>query len=148
MQIETRRRVWFEAAPVAVWAALICVEEYRTWWPWLHGLDAAGFEPGSVWQCTVQPPVPYQLRFTLRLEDVEPERSASASIDGDIAGRARIDLMPVDGGTELTLVAKLRPVRGLLVAVSTVAAPVARWAHDWVLETGVRQFGDRALDER
>jgi len=41
---------------------------------------------------------------------------------------------------ELHLVSELTPTNAVLRAVSQFAAPVARFGHEWVLDTGLRQF--------
>jgi hypothetical protein len=42
-------------------------------------------------------------------------------------------------------VSHLEPGNSLLRAVARLAAPVVRYGHDWVLDTGARQFIDRAV---
>lgn len=147
--VRSDRRFRFDVEPAVTWDALTSVESYQRWWPWLRRFEAAGFEPGATWRCTVQPPLPYSLRFELRLEEVEAERYATALVDGDIRGHAALELSPTgDGATEVRLVSVLAPASGVLRAVTRVAAPVARYGHDWVLDAGLRQFRQRALDGR
>jgi hypothetical protein len=93
----------------------------------------------------VQPPLPYSLRFRITLDEIEHGRFAAATIDGDITGTARIDVTPTDAGSELRLVSRLAPANGWLRAVSAVARPIAQMGHDWVIDTGLRQFRAKAL---
>jgi hypothetical protein len=53
-----------------------------------------------------------------------------------------------DGGCEARLQSRLVPANQVLRAIATLARPVARFGHDWVLDTGLRQFRSRAFDGR
>lgn len=146
--IRSDRRHRFPVPVDDLWAALARTDDYRTWWPWLRRLDAARFEEGATWRCEVQPPLPYVLRFDVHLEEVAAPRFVTARIEGDIAGHAAVDLRPLEGGaSEVRLVAALAPASPTLRAVGRVAAPIVRFGHDWVLDTGLRQFRRRGLGE-
>jgi hypothetical protein len=122
------------------------VGAYRSWWPWLTRFDADGFEPGSTWRCAVQPPMPYTLRFTIRLDDVDAPARASATISGDIEGEATLSIDGnADGGSTVRLRSALAPANPLLRGVALFARPIVRFGHDWVLDTGASQFRRRAL---
>jgi hypothetical protein len=140
LEVRSDRRYRFAIGPEELWPRMARVEDYQTWWPWLRHCDAEAFEPGARWTCVVQPPLPYSLRFRITLDEIDHGRFAAATIDGDITGTARIDVTPVDEGSELRLVSQLAPANTLLRAVSVVARPIARLGHDWVLDTGLRQF--------
>ena len=145
MEVRSDRRYRFPVGPEELWPVLTRVEDYRSWWPWLRGFDATSFEAGQAWTCVVQPPLPYTLRFRIVLDAVDPERGAAATVDGDIVGDARLQLTATDDGCEARLVSHLSPANQVLRAVALVARPVARLGHDWVLDTGLRQFRSRAL---
>ena len=126
------------------------VASYRTWWPWLRRFDASALAPGEVWVCEVRPPLPYVVTFSMTVEDVVAEALVVATLVGDIRGTARLTLRPVPGmgpdpGTELRLAADLAPASLLLRTVMVGAGPVARFGHDWVIDTGARQFAERAF---
>jgi uncharacterized protein YndB with AHSA1/START domain len=145
VQVRSDRRYRFNVGPEVLWPVLTRVEDYRSWWPWLRRFDATTFEPGAAWTCVVQPPLPYSLRFRIVLDEIDPCRSATARVDGDIVGDARLELTPTDEGTEVRLRSSLAPENQLLRAIARVARPVAQLGHDWVLDTGLRQFRSRAL---
>ncbi|MBA2496107.1 MAG: hypothetical protein H0V33_03270 [Acidimicrobiia bacterium] len=145
MDVRSDRRYRFAVEPAQLWAVLARTDDYRGWWPWLRHLDGAALVPGTVWDCVVQPPLPYVLRFTLRIVDVDEERSVVALVDGDLTGDARLDIAATGDGSELHLVSRLAPSNAVLRSVARLAAPVVRFGHDWVLDTGVRQFRERAL---
>ena len=145
MQIRSDRRHAFTVPPAALWAAMEQVDAYRDWWPWLRHFDAAGLAAGTTWLAIVQPPLPYRLQFELHLDEVDAPRSVSATVTGDIAGNARLEITATPEGSELHLLSELEPTNAVLRAVANVAAPIARFGHEWVLDTGLRQFRARAL---
>lgn len=147
MRIASDRSYEFGLAPGDLWESFTQVDRYRQWWPWLHHLDGARFEVGSVWHCSVHPPLPYAVRFTLTLEEVAGPSLAVAAIDGDIVGTARLEISEVAGGSQARLLSDLAPRNGLLQAMALLARPVARFGHDWVLDHGARQFSE-AVDTR
>jgi len=144
MEVRSERRHRFAVAPDELWAAMTSVEDYRRWWPWLRGFEGS-FVEGDRWECEVQPPLPYALKFSLRLEEVVAPRFVTATVHGDIIGHAAIDITPTGDGSDLRLVSVLAPANGMLRAIARVARPVVRFGHDWVLDTGVRQFRKRAF---
>jgi uncharacterized protein YndB with AHSA1/START domain len=140
MRIRSDRRHTFAMPPEHLWAAIARVEDYRRWWPWLRHLDATGLEPGATWTATVQPPLPYRLTFELHLVAVQAPVLVAADVTGDIEGEARLELSPAAVGSELHLTSTLVPTNRVLRAVAQVAEPMARFGHQWVLDTGLRQF--------
>jgi hypothetical protein len=145
VRVRSDRHYRFDVPPQRLWERMTAVDEYRTWWPWLHGLDADRFEPGASWTCVIQPPLPYTLRFDLRLVAVEAPTLAIARLEGDIVGDAQLDVVAAGAGAQARLVSDLAPGNRMLRAVAGVARPLARFGHDWVLDTGARQFREQAL---
>ena len=145
MELRSDRRYPMPAETAAVWAAIGSVDQYRQWWPWLRQFEAEGLVEGDVWVCAIQPPLPYSLRFTVRIDHLEVPGTIEVTIDGDVTGTARVELVPSAEGSEIHLVASLSPSRRWLQAVSILARPLARFGHDWILDTGARQFAERAL---
>lgn len=123
------------------------VEEFRSWWPWLRHFDADGLRVGAVWSCVVQPPLPYRLRFDLTVIEVVPGQAVRVTVAGDIVGTAQLEIHAREDGSELHLVSDLAARHPALKAASAVARPLAQLGHDWVLDTGLRQFRQRALGE-
>ena len=123
----------------AFWTRIGDVGKYREWWPWLRQFDASALAPGAVWQCAVRPQLPYTVRFTVMVEAVAEARSISVTIDGDIAGSALLEIAEAEGGCQLRLTSRLRP-SSIPLRWLSVVPPLARWGHNWVLDTGARQF--------
>ena len=144
MQIRSDQTHVVERSVAEVWDAIGRTEDFRSWWPWLRRLDASGVIEGDEWRCTVQPPLPYVLRFTIEIDEVEDGRRVSAIVTGDIVGTAELWLSAVDDGCSVRLASVLEPSNRALKLVSGLAPWMARFGHDWVVRTGLDQFRRRA----
>lgn len=136
-------RHWtFDLGPDDLWARLSSCDDYQDWWPWLRGLDRdGGFRQGARWHCEVAPPLPYVVRFTVELLEVEPPRRVAASVVGDVVGEAELRVEPVGvQRSRAWLGSRLAPAHPLLRAFGAIARPAVEWGHDWVLDQGRRQF--------
>lgn len=139
-------RIWvFEATPADVWALLGSTDEYRRWWPWLASLDVDGLREGAVARCVVRPPLPYRLRFDVRLDRVESGRLIEGTVTGDLRGPARLELSPAPRGCEARLGWRVEVASPFLARLARFGRPVMQWGHDLVVDMGVRQFRRRAL---
>jgi uncharacterized protein YndB with AHSA1/START domain len=143
--IKSDRRYTFDAPPEAVWKAMASVDQFSVWWPWLRRLEATELAAGESWECLIQPPLPYAVRVGITLDEVIAPTLIVATVSEDITGHARVDLVARGAGTEARLRSELAPTNRLLRAMSVFALPIARFGHDWVLDTGARQFRARAL---
>jgi hypothetical protein len=137
------RSYQFPMPPDTLWAALANTGEYRSWWPWLTNLDADGLVAGAVWHCTVRPPLPYALRFEIHLDNVARPTLVTAHLSGDIVGHSRLAIAPHRTGCEVQLTSTLAPSRRALGMIEPLARPIIRRAHNWVIDTGARQFQHR-----
>jgi uncharacterized protein YndB with AHSA1/START domain len=129
-----------------VWTLISDVSRYRSWWPWLRGFQAAALAEGEEWRCEAQPPVPYPVRFRVRIEHVEAPLLVRATVSGDVVGTATLSLHEAETGCTATLESSLAPGNAALRLVSRFAGPIARFGHDWVLDAGARQFIARAVE--
>ncbi len=129
-----------------VWRLISDVSVYRAWWPWLRAFDAAALAEGEEWRCQVQPPVPYVVRFGVTIGQVEAAALVRATVSGDVVGDATLTLEDADVGCATTLHSSLAPGNAALRLVSRFAAPVARFGHDWILDSGAHQFIARAVE--
>jgi hypothetical protein len=129
----------------AVWSQISEVREFRRWWPWLRACDAVALAAGEVWHCEVQPPLPYPLRFRVVIDEVKAPLLVRARVEGDVVGDAAVELHEAAGGCVASLHSRLAPGNGALRFMSRFAAPIARFGHDWVLDSGARQFIARAV---
>ena len=141
MLIRSDRRYDLDVAVPYVWDAMASPADFTGWWPWLGAFDGRRLAPGERWNCVVQPPLPYRVGFLLTIGEVIEEEVVTATVSGDIRGKARIDLVPrEEGGSIVRLRAELSPSNAALQVVARIARPVVTFGHDWVLDTGFRQF--------
>jgi len=145
VDVRSDRTHSFSSPPEHVWTALGRVDSYRRWWPWLRAFDAHGLVAGDRWDCTVRPPLPYALHFTVELHEVDEPRRIRATVSGDIRGTALVELTPTPDGCDVRLASILAPTGRPLRAVTRFTPWLARFGHDWVLNTGLGQFRRRAL---
>ncbi len=144
MELVSDRRYRFAVVPDALWAAIAETSDYQRWWPWLTTFDADGLIAGAVWRCAVRPPLPYTMRFTISLDEVVAPSLVAATVHGDIAGTARVEVAADGDGSAVRLRSSLAPSSPLFGIVAGIARPFVRRGHDWVLDTGARQFAGRA----
>jgi hypothetical protein len=143
-RIDTSRSVWLDADPDELWVKLHQVDEYPTWWPWLHRFDGQVLAAGERWQCRIKPPLPWSLDVTVAIDHVG-DRDVRATVDGDVAGTAAVAVRPINGGAEITLVSSLRARGGATAALQRLLPDVSRMAHDRVVDRALAQFSRRAL---
>jgi hypothetical protein len=143
--IATAHRYEIPLSVQSVWDQISETSNYRHWWSWLRSFDAPALAQGEEWRCEVQPPVPYLVRFRVALEQVRAPVLVRARVLGDVVGTATLSLEEAAVGCVATLESSLAPGNAALRFVSRFAAPLARFGHDWVLDTGARQFIARAV---
>lgn len=145
MIVRSKRRYDFAADRPRVWAAMGAVDEFRDWWPWLRRFESEGLVAGDVWRCTVKPPLPYVMRFTVAIDAVVEHERIEATVGGDVTGTVRIELTDRTPGCRVQLTSALEPDSGWVRALTIVGRPLVSFGHDWVLDTGARQFYEHAF---
>jgi uncharacterized protein YndB with AHSA1/START domain len=143
--ITTVRRYELPLVREAVWSLITEVGNHRRWWSWLRACDTTALAVGEEWGCEVQPPVPYAVRFRVSIKHVAKPTLVRARVSGDVVGDAVLTLEEQERSTVAVLRSALAPGNTALQLVSRFAAPVARFGHDWVLDSGARQFVARAV---
>jgi uncharacterized protein YndB with AHSA1/START domain len=140
------RRWRFDVPVERLWEVLADTGSYGRWWWWLLSYEPVPLEAGAVARFRVRGPLPYRLSFSARVDEVIEKDSVRASISGDLAGPASLEVSAtVDGGSEARLAWELCAKRPLLVRTARVARPAMVWGHDLVVAAGVRQFRRKAL---
>lgn len=140
------RRFDLAATPDALWTTLQRTDEYPEWWSWLRKLDGGELREGAVARCAVQGPLLYTLHFEIVVQRVVRHERVETRVRGDLDGPARLEIEPGSGGSSARLVWSLELRDSLLRPLSLVARPVMEWAHDRVIEVGLRDFERRALN--
>jgi hypothetical protein len=145
------RRWTFPVGPDELWSTLGRTRDYPSWWSWLRQFDtdgvAAGLQAGTRARCVIRAPLPYVLHLTIEVDRVVEEQLVETRIQGDLEGPARLELAPAAGGTTARLAWSLQLRDPVLRRFAVVARPAMAWAHDRIVEVGVRQFVHRALPE-
>ncbi len=150
-------RVWhFDVTPAELWSTLSHTERYREWWPWLRTFEAVGGDEGDedvlatgrIAHVVIQAPLPYQLHCDVRVVDAVRDQRLVTTVDGDLQGPARLELRPVEGGTEARLAWEFELRAPMLRTLSIIGRPAMAWAHDRIVERGLVQFEGHALRER
>jgi uncharacterized protein YndB with AHSA1/START domain len=129
-----------------LWSILTRTDEYPGWWPWLGHVDGDGLEPGAVAHCVVRAPIPYRLRFEVVVQDVVPRERVDAVVRGDLDGPATLEIRASGDRSTARLVWRLELRDRVLRRVATIARPAMVWAHDRIIDVGLRSFEARALD--
>jgi len=144
--ITSRRAFTVRLAPGPLWQHMGSVQEFQTWWPWLRDFSGGPPVTGALWHCTVRPPLLYRVRFDVHLDEVTAERRIAATVMGDVAGTALVELTPVAIGTEVAVSSTLEPRSPMLRSVAIMAPPLARRGHDWVLTRAALDFPDYVVE--
>ena len=140
-------RSWsFPLPPDALWAVFERTDAYLDWWSWLREFESDGLRPGTTARCTIQSPLPYALRCTIRIDAVTAPELVVATVDGDLRGPARLEIVGDGDGSVARLVWALGLGNPVLAGLARAGRPMMAWAHDVVVAAGVEQFRRRALD--
>lgn len=140
------RRFLLDVDPRELWDLLGRTDRYVDWWSWLESLRGGGLGAGDVTHCVVRAPLPYSLRFSVRVEEVVPTRAIRTRVSGDLEGPARLEIAAAPEGSEARLSWELELRDRVLRPLSVVTRPAMRWAHDRVVDVGLTEFRRRAVD--
>ena len=130
----------FAATPEQVWAVLERFEALAATWPWLRELriDGTGLQQGTVIRGVVAPPVPYQMRLTVVLDDCAPAKYINASVHGDLEGRAHIAFDRDGFETRANVCWTIEMMQPPMRVAARVAPRLLRWGHDRVVAATVK----------
>ena len=144
--ITTEHRYELPIKRSAVWALISDVDAYQSWWSWLRVFEASGLKKDAEWRCEVQPPLPYPVRFRVVIEETKRASFIRARVEGDVIGTASLTFTDNGpAGCVARLASSLAPGNTTLRLMSRLAAPLARFGHDYVLDSGARLFIARAI---
>ena len=136
--------------PVAqLWARLVQVDRFSSWWSWLRefSVEGNGLEHGTVLHGIVAPPLPYRMRLDVVLDECVPERRITAFVHGDLEGAASLTFDGDDAETRAhatwTIEMMQRPMR----VAARIAHPLLRWGHDRVVDATVDGFRRHLVGE-
>ena len=136
--------------PVAqLWARLVQVDRFSSWWSWLRefAVEGNGLEHGTVLHGIVAPPLPYRMRVDVVLDEYVPERRITAFVQGDLEGAAQLTFEGDDAESRAhatwTVEMMQRPMR----VAARIAHPLLRWGHDRVVDATVDGFRRHLVGE-
>lgn len=137
----------FAVSPATFWTTVSHTERYPTWWSWLRAFESEGLHDAAHTECVIQAPLPYALHVGIDVEQVVPPERVETRITGDLEGPARLEITPTPSGCVARLVWSLELREPWLARIARVNRPVLTWAHDRVINSGVRQFERVALSD-
>lgn len=130
------------APPPRVWAALSRPEQWPAWWPYVRRVQTlAEGQPGGVgrvrrieWATRL----PYRLCLDVEATEVLPGERLRGRSRGTLDGEGLWLLQPLDGGTLVTYLWRVRLDRAWMRWAAPLLAPLFRWNHEAVMRAGGR----------
>jgi uncharacterized protein YndB with AHSA1/START domain len=127
---------WDVAAPQrAVFDAIADGRTYPEWWrPVYIEVQSSGpVAVGTESHHHFKGRLPYHLRTRSVITAIEPPRTVTAEVDGDLRGRGIWTLTPARTGTHVRFDWQVYADRKLLHVLTPVLRPVFRWNHNWAI---------------
>jgi quercetin dioxygenase-like cupin family protein/uncharacterized protein YndB with AHSA1/START domain len=123
------------AAAGAVFEALADATSYPVWWrPVYLDVQCAGPpQVGAESRQHFKGRLPYHLRTRSVITAIDPPRSITADVDGDLRGRGTWTLTPTPTGTHVRFDWQVHADRRLLRILTPVLRPALRWNHNWAI---------------
>ena len=134
---------WFFDAPIEqVWNEIVDAQSWPHWWPSYRKVTP--LTPGSTLQVgsraasEVRGKLPYSLRFTVEVTELEAPHLLALNSSGALVGKGRFVLEERDGGTALTYywdVGTSNPLLNLLARLPFFRAMIED-NHDYIMDEG------------
>jgi uncharacterized protein YndB with AHSA1/START domain len=123
------------APPESVFEAISDARSYPTWWsPVYIDVDADG--PAVLGKTSRQHfkgRLPYHLNTRSIITELDPPRTITGEVDGDLRGTGTWTLTPIDIGTHVRFDWQVHADRKLLRALTPLLRPMLRWNHNWAI---------------
>ena len=131
-----------------LWATLVQVDDFSSWWSWLQEFSAEGrgLERGTVLRGVVAPPLPYRMRLDVVIEESVPERRIAALVHGDLEGAALLTFDGDDAETRVHATWSVEMMQRPMRLAARIAPPLLRWGHDRVVDATVDGFRRRLIE--
>lgn len=98
---------------------------------------------GTVITAQIFTPLPFRLTVRLTIDVCECERRVIALVEGDLSGRATLELASCTQGCTCALRWELEMRHPVMRAMAVVSGPLLRWGHDHVARTTIASLIDR-----
>jgi uncharacterized protein YndB with AHSA1/START domain/quercetin dioxygenase-like cupin family protein len=123
------------APPETVFDAIADARTYPLWWRPVY-LDVQATDEPSVGVESRQHfkgRLPYHLNTRSVITEMDPPRTITAEVEGDLRGRGTWTLTPSAGGTRVRFDWQVHADRALLRVLTPVLRPAFRWNHNWAI---------------
>jgi quercetin dioxygenase-like cupin family protein/uncharacterized protein YndB with AHSA1/START domain len=123
------------APPEAVFSAIADARTYPAWWrPVYIDVESDGpAELGKESRQHFKGRLPYHLNTRSVITELEPPRTITAEVDGDLRGTGTWTLTAIATGTHVRFDWQVHADRRLLRALTPLLRPVFRWNHNWAI---------------
>ena len=127
------------APPEAVFDAISDAGSYPQWWrPVYLEVETDGPpELGKESRQHFKGRLPYHLNTRSVIVALDPPRTISAEVDGDLRGRGTWTLTATERGTHVRFDWQVKAGRLLLRVLTPVLRPLLRWNHDWAIARAI-----------
>lgn len=122
-----------------IWATLVDVATWPTWWSWLKRIDVLR-DPsspdgvGGVYRNTIRAPAGYGLVYDTEVAAVERLRRLDVESRGDLVGRGRFFFRPQpDGTVDLAFAWLVATPKRWMSFLAPIARPAFSWNHDHLM---------------
>ena len=133
--------IWEVEAPIeTVWTAIEESEKWPSWWKYVAKVvelkkgDENGV--GGVRRYTWASPLPYNLTFNLRVEEVEEPHVIVGIAEGELNGTGRWQLSQKGAVTRVQYNWDVSTNKRILNLLAPIARPIFSWNHNKVMEAG------------
>jgi quercetin dioxygenase-like cupin family protein/uncharacterized protein YndB with AHSA1/START domain len=123
------------APPEAVFSALADARTYPVWWRPVY-IDVESDGPAALGKESRQHfkgRLPYHLHTRSVITVLEPPRTITGEVDGDLRGTGTWTLTPTASGTHVRFDWQVHADRRLLRVLTPVMRPLLRWNHNWAI---------------
>jgi uncharacterized protein YndB with AHSA1/START domain/quercetin dioxygenase-like cupin family protein len=127
------------APPEAVFDAVADARSYPRWWRPVY-LDVESDGPPELGRQSRQHfkgRLPYHLRTNSVIVALDPPRTVTADVEGDLRGRGTWTLTPTARGTHVRFDWQVHADRRLLRVLTPVLRPLFRWNHNWAIARAI-----------
>jgi uncharacterized protein YndB with AHSA1/START domain/quercetin dioxygenase-like cupin family protein len=144
---------WDVAAPrEAVFSALADARTYPVWWrPVYIDVESDGpAELGKESRQHFKGRLPYHLNTRSVITQLDPPRTITAEVDGDLRGTGTWTLTPIANGTHVRFDWQVHADRRLLRVLTPVLRPLFRWNHNWAIAramAGLEPFAQQLANQ-
>jgi uncharacterized protein YndB with AHSA1/START domain/quercetin dioxygenase-like cupin family protein len=123
------------APPEAVFSTIADARTYPAWWrPVYIDVESDGpAELGKESRQHFKGRLPYHLNTRSVITELEPPRTITAEVDGDLRGTGTWTLSPTATGTHVRFDWQVHADRRLLRLLTPLLRPVFRWNHNWAI---------------